>query len=122
MAGNRLTIQLSQAQIDRVLRYADSDGLLGLIGEMEAIAGAEEIEFLASLVQSNDPRFPRSLLRGLMVLASFPADGSDWAVTEVADELNMGISTTHRYASTLLEVGLLERDPVSRRYRRVVGA
>jgi DNA-binding IclR family transcriptional regulator len=36
----------------------------------------------------------------------------------VAGELGLGVSTTHRYASTLLEVGLLERDPVSREYRR----
>jgi DNA-binding IclR family transcriptional regulator len=33
----------------------------------------------------------------------------------------MGASTTHRYVSTLLEVGLLERDPVSREYRLVGG-
>jgi hypothetical protein len=72
MAGNRVTIQLTQAQTDRVLRDADSDGLLGLIGEMEAIAGAKEAEFLASLAQLGDPRFSRSLLRGLTVLASFP--------------------------------------------------
>src|ERR1700677_4919641 len=118
MAGNRVTIQLSQAQIDGVLRDADSGGLLGLIGEMEAIVGAEEIEFLRSLERSNDPRFPRSLLRGLMVLASLNPDGAGRQVTDVARELDMGVSTTHRYMSTLLEVGLLERDPVSREYRR----
>jgi DNA-binding MarR family transcriptional regulator len=120
MAGNRVTIQLTQAQIDRVFRDANSDGLLGLSGEVEAIAGAEVIEFLASLVQANDPRFSRSLLQGLMILACFPVGGTGRAVTDVADELGLGISTTHRYASTLLEVGLLERDPMSRQYRRVV--
>ncbi len=62
-------------------------------------------------------RFSRSLLRGLMVLASFPADGSDRSVTDVAKQLGMGVSTTHRYASTFVEVGVLERDPISRRYR-----
>jgi DNA-binding MarR family transcriptional regulator len=119
MAENRVTIQLSQAQIDGVLRDGDS-GVLGLIGAMEAVAGAQEIELLGLLAQSDDPRFSRSLLRGLMVLAAFPAGGAGRAVTDVADELNMGASTTHRYASTLLEIGLLERDPVSRRYRRVL--
>ena len=94
--------------------------MLGLIGGMEAIAGAEEIKFLASLTQSNDPRFLRSLLQGLMILASFPVGGAGGAVTDVADELGLGASMTHRYASTLLEVGLLERDPASRRYRRAV--
>ena len=53
-----------------------------------------------------------------MVLTSFPADGAGRAVTDVAHELEMGASTTHRYATTLFEVGLLERDPVSREYRR----
>lgn len=72
MSETGVIIDLSQAQIERVLRDADSDGLLGLIGEMEAIAGAKEAEFLASLAQLGDPRFSRSLLRGLTVLASFP--------------------------------------------------
>jgi DNA-binding MarR family transcriptional regulator len=120
MAGNRVTIQLTQAQIDGVLRDADSGGLLGLIDEMEVIAGAEEIEFLASLARLNDLRFSRSLLRGLMVLASLDPNGAGREVTDVARELGMGASTTHRYMSTLVEVGLLERDPVSREYRRVV--
>jgi DNA-binding IclR family transcriptional regulator len=41
-------------------------------------------------------------------------------MTDVAHELEMGASTTHRYISTLVEVGLLERDPVSRKYRLAV--
>jgi IclR family pca regulon transcriptional regulator len=59
----------------------------------------------------------RSLLMGLLVLASFPSDGSDLAVIDVAKRLEMSASTTHRYLTTLLSVGLLEQDPRSRRYR-----
>ena len=64
-----------------------------------------------------DNRFSQSLLRGLMVLASFPRDGTPRQITEVAKQLGFGASTTHRYAVTLVELGLLERDPVSRHYR-----
>ena len=56
------------------------------------------------------------------MLASFPADGSATAVTEVAERLEMSPSTTHRYLSTLLAVGLLEQDPRTRRYHAADGA
>jgi IclR family pca regulon transcriptional regulator len=80
----------------------------------------EDLDFRASPAQLDDRRLSRSLLRGLLVLASFPADGAGRSVTDVAHELDMVASTTHRYISTLLEVGLLERDSVSREYRRQV--
>jgi hypothetical protein len=115
MPENRVMIELSQAQIDGALGEAER---IGLIGGVEALAGLGDVEFLASLAQSDDPRFSRSLLQGLMVLACFPADGVDRSVRDVARELDMGVSTTHRYISTLVEVGLLERDPVTREYRR----
>jgi hypothetical protein len=65
-----------------------------------------------------DPTVSRSLLFGLVVLISFPADGADRGIKEIARELDLPISTTHRYAHTLRAVGLLERDPRTRRYRR----
>lgn len=107
-----ITIELSKAQIKRVVREAgEDDGLLGLLG------GLEELDAQASSVQMDDERLSRSLLRGLMVLASFPADGAARSVTDVARHLDLGMSTTHRYISTLVEVGVLERDPESRQYR-----
>jgi DNA-binding MarR family transcriptional regulator len=116
MSKNGITIELSKAQVERVVRAAGKDsGLRGLAAEME------ELDFRAAPEQLHDLRLSRSLLLGLTVLASFPADGAARSVRDVADELDMGASTTHRYAATLLEVGLLERDPVSREYRRVVG-
>jgi hypothetical protein len=116
MPEHPITIELSAAEVDRVVREAGKDaGQLGLVGGMEGLVG-----FRASPAQLDDLRFSRSLLRGLMVLGCFPADGAGREVTDVARELEMGASTAHRYASTLLEVGLLERDPVSREYRRAV--
>ena len=115
MAESRISIELSKAQVNRVIREAVEDaGLLGQVGE------TEKLGFRASPEQLDDPGLSSSLLRGLMVLASFPADGAGRSMTDVAHELDMSISTAHRYVSTLVEVGLMERDPVSRKYRLAV--
>jgi DNA-binding MarR family transcriptional regulator len=112
MSENGITIELSRAQIKQVIREAAADdGLLGLLG------GLKGIDLETSSAQLDDARLSRSLLRGLMVLASFSADGIARPVTDIAHQLGLGISTTHRYISTLVEVGVLERDPDSRQYR-----
>jgi len=110
---NGITIELSKAQITRVVRKAaEEDGLCGLSGYV--LKGGE---LDLTRAKMDDPRFSRSLLRALMVLASYPADGSARSVSDVAKQLGMGISTAHRYTATFAEVGVLERDPVSRQYR-----
>jgi IclR-like helix-turn-helix domain-containing protein len=90
-------------------------------------AGTESANLLAGLAAPgeltvsallDDRTVSRSLLFGLVVLISFPADGSDRGIKEVAAELDLPTSTTHRYAHTLLAIGLLEQDRRSRRYRR----
>ncbi|HTR72237.1 MAG TPA: helix-turn-helix domain-containing protein [Solirubrobacteraceae bacterium] len=63
-----------------------------------------------------DPRLSRSLFRGLSVLTCFTPDGKPRGVLEIADELGMSPSTTHRYALTLVELGLLRRSPTTRKY------
>jgi hypothetical protein len=84
-------------------------------------------------VALNDPQFrtslhplmeelkecSRTVLRALLVLTSFPADGSKREATDVAKRLDLSVSVTHRYAATWLAVGLLERDPDSRQYGRM---
>lgn len=67
--------------------------------------------------QLEDRRLSRSLLSGLLVLSCFPSDGSYLGIAELARMLGMNTSTTHRYVTTLLAVGLLERDAATRRYR-----
>jgi hypothetical protein len=110
---DEISIRLSRDQVNEVVRRAGaSDGLLAGLGA--GLTGGDVHAFEAKM---EDARFSRSLLRALMVLASYPADGSDRSVSDVAKQLGMGISTAHRYTSTFAEVGVLERDPVSRRYR-----
>ena len=70
-----------------------------------------------TLAGFDDTRLSRSLLSGLLVFAAFPPDGESRGNLEVARMLGMNPSTAHRYISTFLEVGLLERDAGTRRYR-----
>jgi DNA-binding MarR family transcriptional regulator len=66
---------------------------------------------------TDDPRLSRSLLRGLSILTCFGPAGEPRGIVELATELGMSPSTTHRYALTLVELGLLERCPRTRKYR-----
>lgn len=109
-----ITIELTRPQVDRVVR--ESSNGTGVASLLRGLAGdgtlASRYEALAE-----SPRLSRSLLLGLLVLASFPADGGSLAVSDVAGQLGMSPSTTHRYMTTLLAVGLLDQDPRTRRYR-----
>jgi len=51
------------------------------------------------------------------VLSGVPGDGSEIGVIDLAHQIGLGASTTYRYVATLLSVGLIERDPSTRRYR-----
>jgi IclR family transcriptional regulator, KDG regulon repressor len=57
------------------------------------------------------------LFRGLLILALFISGGDGRGVVEVARELHLSPSTTHRYMSTLVAFGLLAQDPTTRKYR-----
>jgi hypothetical protein len=110
---DEISIRLSRAQVHEVIRSAaGSTGVLAGLG-----AGLRNGDVHAFEAKMDDTRFSRSLLRALMVLASYPPDGTLRSVSDVAKELGMGISTAHRYTATFAEVGVLERDPVSRQYR-----
>ncbi len=110
-----VTIQLTQTQVDQVIRGALNTGnMTALLADLPR---AREPLKLAD-PRFEDQRLSRSLLSGMLMLAAFPADGSYARITDLAQALDMSNSTAHRYASTLLEVGLVERDPRSRLYRR----
>jgi DNA-binding MarR family transcriptional regulator len=113
MTAGAITIELTRAQVDQIVRRSSGGNAVSSI--LSGLAAAE----LASSYQelSASPRLSRSLLLGLLVLAAFPTDGTDLAVSDVATRLGLSPSTTHRYMSTLLAAGLLEQDPRSRRYR-----
>ncbi len=114
--SGKIVIELSSAQVDRVVRGAADGGNISVL-----LSGLKDVrEVLAREPrQLEDSRLSRSLLAGLLMLASFPTDGSYLGNAEIARMLDMNPSTTHRYVSTLVAVGLLERDPSTRRYRLV---
>jgi hypothetical protein len=64
-----------------------------------------------------DARLSRSLLRGLSILTCFGPGNEERGIVELAGQLGMSPSTTHRYVATLVELGLLERCTRSRKYR-----
>jgi hypothetical protein len=57
-----------------------------------------------------------SLVKGLLLLAHL-VSGEPTSIKDLADELKMSPSTTHRYMHTLLILGLIEQDPKTRKYR-----
>ncbi len=61
-------------------------------------------------------RFSSSLRAGLAILRCFSAEQPVLGIANLADQLSMSRSTTHRYASTLVALGYLEQDH-ARRYR-----
>jgi hypothetical protein len=109
-----IVVELSPSQVDRVVRAASEGGSMSvLLSGLENVRGAIE----AQPAQFNDSRLSSSLLAGLMLLASFPTDGSYLGNAQLARMLGMNVSTVHRYLQTLVAVGLVERDPSTRRYR-----
>jgi hypothetical protein len=107
-------IELSAAQVDRVVRAAAGAGTMSvLLAGLDDLRGALD----AGPEQLEDSRLSRSLLSGLLMLAAFPVDGSYLRNADVARMLGMNLSTAHRYIQTLVAVGLLERDPSTRQYR-----
>lgn len=63
-----------------------------------------------------EPRYSQSLERGLAILGSFTPERPVLGIADIADELGMSRSTTHRYVITLVALGFLEQG-ASRKYR-----
>ena len=138
-----IAITLSPAQVDEVVRAAAQSrvpSISTLIADslnapFEPAGGAEASAAGKDATQDpngdgeesqiggflpigpSDPRLSRSLLRGLSLLTCFGPQGTARGIVEIAHDAGMSPSTAHRYASTLVELGLLERDPKSRKYR-----
>ncbi|MFI5037777.1 MAG: helix-turn-helix domain-containing protein [Solirubrobacterales bacterium] len=113
-------IELSKSQVDQVVRSAAQGGTMSVL--LSALRDPQwtlalDSEEWAYPAQMEDRRLSRSLLSGLLVLSCFPPEGGYLGIAELARMLDMNTSTTHRYVTTLLAVGLLERDPATRKYR-----
>jgi hypothetical protein len=109
-----VSIELSQAQLDQVVRDVSAPGtfslaLAGLFNVRETLGRAEPL--------LEDSRLSRSLMLGVLLLAAFPSDGGYIGNSDLAHALDLSASTTHRYVTTLVALGLVERDPATRKYR-----
>jgi len=69
-----------------------------------------------SLPGLREPRYSQSLERGLAILACFTPKRPVLGIADIADELGMSRSTTHRYVLTLTALGYLEQG-AQRKYR-----
>jgi IclR family transcriptional regulator, pca regulon regulatory protein len=61
--------------------------------------------------------YSRSLERGLAILSAFRSNQPLLGVSELAQEVGLNRSTTHRYISTLATLGYLQQDVATRKYR-----
>jgi IclR family pca regulon transcriptional regulator len=59
----------------------------------------------------------QSLERGLAILSSFKSARPLLGISELAREIGLSRSTTHRYVATLATLGYVEQDPATRKYR-----
>lgn len=73
-------------------------------------------EELWSIPSLREPRYSQALERGLAILGCFTPERPILGIADIADDLGMSRSTTHRYAITLVALGFLEQD-TSRKYR-----
>jgi len=114
-------LELTEAQVEGVIRAtADARGpslsllLSGLVSEQTITEGSLEDRYYAELESG---RLSHSLFRGLLILALFISGEEGRGVVEVARQLGLSPSTTHRYMTTLVAFGLLAQDPSTRKYR-----
>jgi IclR family transcriptional regulator, pca regulon regulatory protein len=64
----------------------------------------------------SEPRYSQSLERGLAILECFTPETPVLGIADIATQLGMSRSTTHRYVTTLLALGYL-RQGARRKYR-----
>lgn len=64
-----------------------------------------------------EPRYSQSLETGLLVMKGFSSQTPLQGIADVADRMEASRSTVHRYMTTLVALGMLEQDSLSRRYR-----
>src|SRR5664279_4024745 len=69
-----------------------------------------------SIPSLREPRYSQSLERGLAILGCFTPKRPVLGIADIADDLGMSRSTTHRYVITLVALGYLEQG-ASRKYR-----
>lgn len=112
-----ITVTLTGGQVTRVLREATgSSGSRRLLLEHVDDLGQNIAAVLAD-TELNGQRVSYSALRVLSIFSMFAPAGTVRGIKAVADQHGISPSTAHRYVRTLMEVGLLEQIPHSRKYR-----
>jgi hypothetical protein len=128
-----IAIALSPAQVEQVIRSAGqtrhgtvSSLLIAALDNAHSADGngagrgsLHEASQVALAEALADPQLSQSLLRGLAILSCYGPERPWRAIIDLAKELHMSPSTTHRYVKTLRAVGLLEQNPTTREYRPV---
>src|SRR6202142_671425 len=84
--------------------------------KLERVTTVKDEEPAWSIPGLREPRYSQSLERGLAILACFTPKRPVLGIADLADELGMSRSTTHRYVITLTRLGYLEQG-VKRKYR-----
>jgi len=107
-------------QINQVVRGAAQGGsVAALFGGPElADVLAENESVLRAYAGFNNSKVSRSLLQALLILSSLPVDGSHLGIADISRIAGINSSTVHRYLATWLLVGVVDRDPNTRRYGR----
>jgi hypothetical protein len=88
------------------------------VSRVDRVSVSEEV--MPVLPTLREARYSQSLERGLAILACFTAERLLLGISEIADQLGMSRSTTHRYVTTLVALGFLEQG-VERKYRLGLG-
>jgi DNA-binding IclR family transcriptional regulator len=118
---SRIAVELFPSQVDQIARsLAESAAptvaalLSGLLADVP-VSRVELEERYGS--QLKDGGLSVSLLRGFLVLACFLPRGVERGISELADRLEVGVSTMHRYVATLVVLGVLEQNVLTKKYR-----
>ncbi len=108
-------IALTGGQVAEVVREAS-----GLQDPASRLPELSELDIVSAVVLPllTDESYSRSVLRALLVLNALPPDGSARDLTDIARDVDLSPSTTHRYLHTWMAVELVDQQPRSRRYYR----
>jgi IclR family pca regulon transcriptional regulator len=66
---------------------------------------------------TKDGSYSQSLVRGLAILSAFTSGRPLLGISDLARDVSLSRSTTHRYVATLASLGYLEQDGPTRKYR-----
>jgi hypothetical protein len=122
-ASGKVLIELSASQVNQVLRGTSQAGSLAALfsGHSDlADALVENQPALRGYDGFDNSKISRSLLQALLILSTLPADESYIGIHEICELVGSNPSTVHRYLTTWLLAGWVDRDPGTRKYRRPI--